>query len=259
MLRSIAINSATFKNCTLEEALKHIADAGYSFVELASMQGWCEHVNPYMSEHELDNVRRLLEKYGLTLSALAAHINFLESMKAEAQLISNICLARELGCKYVITSAGEGADEARIQALKRLDEVCADNGCILALEPHGACATGEILKRVIDDAATNNIVINFDTANVLFFGGADPLSDLESCVSRVGYVHLKDKRGGMGVWDFPAVGEGELPIKRVIEALDKAGYSGFLSVEIEFTPEGVSLAEITRSAKAALDNLNDML
>jgi L-ribulose-5-phosphate 3-epimerase len=47
-------------------------------------------------------------------------------------------------------------------------------------------------------------------------------------------VHLKDKRGGKDVPDFPPLGEGELDVARFLRRLRTAEYSGPVSMEIEF-------------------------
>ena len=47
-------------------------------------------------------------------------------------------------------------------------------------------------------------------------------------------MHLKDKRGGKGDWDFPAPGDGTIDFAGILGLLEAGGYDGPLSVEIEF-------------------------
>ena len=47
-------------------------------------------------------------------------------------------------------------------------------------------------------------------------------------------VHLKDKRGGKGVWDFPEPGGGHVDFAAILAILRDGGYDGPASVEIEF-------------------------
>ena len=70
-------------------------------------------------------------------------------------------------------------------------------------------------------------------------------------------VHLKDKRGGKGVWDFPEPGAGTVDFGSILRQLDEAGYSGPLSVEIEFQGEPwPPLAEVDACMKRACAHLN---
>jgi sugar phosphate isomerase/epimerase len=70
---------------------------------------------------------------------------------------------------------------------------------------------------------------------VVFYGGKKPEEEIKTCVDYVKYVHLKDKIGYDNTWNFPAVGQGELKLLEFMEYLDKYGYKGPYSIEIEYT------------------------
>ena len=72
-------------------------------------------------------------------------------------------------------------------------------------------------------------------------------------------MHLKDKRGGKGVWDFPEPGEGHVDFARVLGVLRDAGYDGPYSVEIEFQGEPwPPLDEVTRAMTSAYRHLSGL-
>jgi len=75
----------------------------------------------------------------------------------------------------------------------------------------------------------------------------------------IGHVHLKDKRAGQGVLDFPSLGEGELDIPAMLGELRESGFSGPVSMEIEFTnyeyPDWQACVEAARRGKAYWDSL----
>jgi sugar phosphate isomerase/epimerase len=81
------------------------------------------------------------------------------------------------------------------------------------------------------------VAINYDTANVYYFGGKIPTDDIKICASGVKYVHLKDKKGEQKEWNFPGVGNGELPLADFMDYMDAQGYTGPYSVEIEYTQD----------------------
>ena len=69
-------------------------------------------------------------------------------------------------------------------------------------------------------------------------------------------MHLKETTGGKGNWNFPAIGDGSVDFGRVLQILRDAGYSGPLSVEIEFGGEPwPPLAEVDAAMKRSYEHL----
>ena len=48
---------------------------------------------------------------------------------------------------------------------------------------------------MLDRIARKNVLINYDTANVEFYGGAKAVDDLPAALPKLVHCHLKDKRG----------------------------------------------------------------
>ena len=101
--------------------------------------------------------------------------------------------------------------------------------------------------------------INYDPGNVVYYVGARPEDDIKHGLGRYGHVHLKDQRGGQGVLDFPPLGEGELDILDMLRNLAGSGFSGPMSMEIEFVnyeyPDWDECVEAARRGKAFWDSL----
>jgi len=68
--------------------------------------------------------------------------------------------------------------------------------------------------------------------------GEEPYGDLEKNLKYALGIHLKDNIGGKGVWNFPAIGSGEIDIKRIFKIIEDGGYSSLITLEIEYTPAG---------------------
>ena len=129
----------------------------------------------------------------------------------------------------------------------------------LVLEIHGEYSTGAILNHVVELIDTPFVKINYDTANVIFYGGKNPEKDMDSCIQNIAYMHLKDKNGGSKEWDFPALGKGYINFPAIIKKLDQAGNQCPFSVEIEFTKDGPKdLDEINQAVKESYDYLVTM-
>lgn len=244
MNRRIAVCTNTYHGFSLEEALEGIAKAGFKLVELTAVRGWTEHVMPEMAAEKLQKVKDRMKELGLTCLSLSGHCNLTDEKRLN-DFRANMALAADFGAEYIISSTGEahfGKDEAftddvLIENIKKLLPDLEKHNLKLAIEVHGEYGTGADLARVVKGVGSPRVGINYDTANVVFYGGKAPLDDLKDCLPYVNYVHLKDKVGLDNVWNFPAVGKGDLELDKVIAYLDEAGRQLPLSVEIEFTAD----------------------
>ena len=128
-------------------------------------------------------------------------------------------------------------------------------GISICLETHGGLlATGEISKRLIQDIGKDNISINYDPGNVIFYGGVRPEDDIKKSADTVGHMHVKDQIGGPGVWNFPPTGTGEVDFQTIFAELDKAGFNGICSVEVEFQGEPwPALPDVDAAMKASYE------
>jgi Sugar phosphate isomerases/epimerases len=244
MNNRFAAHTNSYHGFALEEALRGIAAAGFKYVELSAVRGWTEHVMPEMSRQEKSRIQSLLNRYGLEPIALSGHCNLMEAERLQ-DFERTIALAGEFGCRYIISSTGEAhfgrnevfADEVLSGNIQKLIPALEKFGLTLALEIHGQYDTGARMLELVQKVNSPLVGINYDTANVVYYGGKSPLEDIKTCAPWVRAVHLKDKRGGGREWDFPGVGSGELPLAAFMDYMDRQGYRGPYSVEIEYTQD----------------------
>jgi sugar phosphate isomerase/epimerase len=243
----LAASTNSYHTYSLEQALDGIARAGFKSVELTSVPGWTEHVRRDATEEELAYVKELLAKNGLQAVSLSGHSD-LVSESGIAEFRKALKIAKKLGIRYVTTSTGGhdassagSLDEQRekfMANIRPLADEAKAMGIEICLETHGGLlATGEISKKLIQDIGKDNISINYDPGNVIFYGGVRPEDDIKKSADTVGHMHVKDQIGGPGVWHFPPTGTGEVDFTAIFAALDKAGFNGICSVEVEFQGE----------------------
>jgi sugar phosphate isomerase/epimerase len=264
MTDRLAASTNSYHTYSLEEALEGIAGAGFKSVELTSVPGWTEHVRRDAEDEELGYVKELLAMAGLEAVSLSGHSD-LVSEAGIAEFRKALKIAKKLGIKYVTTSTGGhdassagSLDEQRerfMANIRPLADEAAAQGIEICLETHGGLlATGEISKRLIQDIGKNNISINYDPGNVIFYGGVRPEDDIKGSADAVGHMHVKDQIGGKGVWNFPATGSGEVDFKTIFTELDKAGFNGVCSVEVEFQGEPwPSLEDVNAAMKTSYE------
>lgn len=140
----------------------------------------------------------------------------------------------------VVSGAGQPADSAErsrvIDHLRRLGDTAGAVGVTVALETHkGPTQNATAMLALLGELDHPHVRLNFDTGNIAYYNpGADPMAELEPVAHLVRNVHLKDNRGGFEDWYFPAVGAGgAVDFKRVREILDRHGFAGPYTIEIE--------------------------
>lgn len=265
MQRIIAVNSNCYHGFPIETAIEGISDAGFRYIELTATKGWTEHVFPDQSFRRLCEVERLLQWRGLTPFAMSGHCNLMDTARI-GDFIDNIRLASFFGCDYIVSSIGEAHLEDKAEVSDRevarhveaiLNEV-ERHDLTLVLEVHGKHGSGKILKRIVDEIHSPLVGINYDTANALFYGDVDLAEDLDACMDKILYMHLKDKGGKRDVWDFPALGKGWIDFPMVFRKLEAAHNNCPFSIEIEFTQAGVTDPEVVhRAVRESAEYLKD--
>ena len=260
MQRIIAANSNCYHGYSIEQAIDGIRRAGFHYVELTATKGWTEHVFADMPFERLLAVQDQLAAAGITPFSMSGHCNLMDTARI-GDFLKNIRLAAFFGCTYIVSSIGEAhlkdnavADNAAVAAhVSALVPELEKYNLTLVLETHGyEHGTGAVLADVVRRVGSPRVKINYDTANVIFYGGADPVRDLAGCVADVGYLHLKDKAGAPTEWNFPALGEGALDFPGIFRVLEQAGNLSPFSVEVEFTQAGpANLAEVDRAMAAS--------
>jgi L-ribulose-5-phosphate 3-epimerase len=273
LIGPLACSTLAFSGSNLETALGGIAEAGFKHVEIAAMPGYCDHLvrDGEPASQSVQRVRQALEMSGLAPISLSAHIDLvaappghLPALGAAAidLLLERVRIAAELGA-FIVNTQGANpstdADEALFLArIERVAREAEAAGVAIALEVEdGLTASAESILRLMPRLAGAPIFINFDTGNPPFYSGLDPLTELEPIVRWVRHVHLKDHRGGIGSYDFPAIGEGQLELGSLVRELVRLGYVGPVSAEIEFQHPTARppVSEIIRAVRLSRDRM----
>ena len=253
--RIIAVNSNCYHGFSIEQAIAGIKAAGFHYIELTATKGWTEHVFPDQSFERLLHVQDLLKESGLIPFAMSGHTNLMDTERI-GDFVNNIRLAHFFGCEYIVSSIGEAhlqdkavaSNQVVAEHIKGLVPYLEEYDMTLVLEVHGDHGTGAILKEICQLVDSDRVLINYDTANAIFYGDVDVAADVAGCLDKIGYVHLKDKAGGRQQWDFPALGKGYVDFPALFEMMDQADNLSPYSIEIEFTQAGAKdLAEVDQA------------
>jgi sugar phosphate isomerase/epimerase len=157
-------------------------------------------------------------------------------------------------CGFIPENPNEPLYKDAIAAIREVAEYCKTRSLNLR------CETGQetpiTLVRAIRDVGTGNIGVNFDAANLVMYGKANPADAVDLLGPYIQGVHAKD---GVYPTDPRQLGA-EVPIGRgvvnwpvIVQKLKAIGYANPLTIEREI--KGEKQAEDIRAAKAYLEKL----
>jgi L-ribulose-5-phosphate 3-epimerase len=246
MKQKVGATTSCWTGFTLEEALQGISKAGLKYTELSSMFEVCdskgeiaEHVVPeQMDEDDTQNLEKKIKSYSLLPMSISGHVYLVKSEGVEA-LKRRMDLARSIGADVVNTKTGDPSSQQEIKDffkhVSEAAEYASENKIFIGLETSGqyfntAKKAVPILKKINSEY----VKLNYDTANVIYYEDVYPEGDIEYGIEYMVHIHLKDKSGGKGKYDFPALGKGIINFEKIFNILIKHNYLGPLSIEIEF-------------------------
>jgi inosose dehydratase len=229
----------------IERAIGEIAQAGYQAVEV--FDG-----NLVQYEGKLGDLRNALKDSGLSLLAVYSGGNFIfpEILPEELWRIRKAAdLAGELGAEHLVVGGGAKRSVAATDedykrlagALDQIADLATDRGLVAHYHPH-LTTMAETPDQVRKVFALSKIYFCPDTAH-LFAAGGDPAKLILEHASRIRYVHLKDFR--REPFAFLPLGEGELDIDSILQALVTIKYNGWIAVELDAYDDPRAGAEIS--------------
>lgn len=216
---------------SLEDALKYLAELGVQAVELGT-GGYPgnAHANPdelLADESKIDNLKNLVSKYNMEISALSCHGNPVHPQKEIADAFhkefeKTVLLAEKLGIKRVITFSGCPGDspqskypnwvtcpwpddylkildyqwnEVLIPYWKKTAEFCKEHGVEkICFEMHpGFCVYNPETLLKLRNAVGDIIGANFDPSH-LFWQGIDPVAAIRKLGPAIYHFHAKDTK-----------------------------------------------------------------
>jgi sugar phosphate isomerase/epimerase len=107
--------------------------------------------------------------------------------------------------------------------------------------------TADLLRATLDELNSPSLKVNFDPANMLLYDMGDPIRAVEILGPDIQSVHVKDARrpSVAGQWgEEVPLGQGEVNIKRFIDALKRNGFTGPLIVEREVGDQARRLRDV---------------
>jgi len=157
-------------------------------------------------------------------------------------------------CGFIPENPNDPVYKETITAMREVARYCKRNGQNFRYET--GQETPIALVRAIQDVGLDNQGVNFDLANLILYGKANPVDAIELLGSYVHGIHAKD-----GLWptnprklgEEVPIGKGKVDFPRIVARLKELNYRGAVTIEREIS--GPQQVEDVRAAKAYLEKL----
>lgn len=157
-------------------------------------------------------------------------------------------------CGFIPENPNDPVYKETIAAMKEVAGYCKNNGQNFRYET--GQETPVTLVRAIEDVGLDNQGVNFDLANLILYGKANPVDAIELLGPYVQGIHAKDGLFPTNPRDLGKevpIGKGKVDFPRIIERLKQLNYQGAVTIERETS--GPQQVTDVREAKAYLEKL----
>lgn len=243
MKKKLSISEVTTKEWSLAEDVMNYTAAGLDGIGV-----WRDKLDAYGIEAGIDLITQSpLGAANLVDAGYFLHKTQSQTDRAIEDVFEAIDLAKRLGtdCLLIVTGdigsffrTREQAEQLVINALKEIMPTAEAVGIRLAIEPIATRYPGYTFlsnisdtMKIVDAVGSSHLGLLFDTDHL--YESPNLLVDIAATGDRIFSVHLNDMpaqpRPGI---DRKLLGEGVIPLKDIVAAIDSTGYSGFYDVEI---------------------------
>jgi L-ribulose-5-phosphate 3-epimerase len=157
-------------------------------------------------------------------------------------------------CGFIPENPNDAVYQETVAAMREVAGYCKRHGQDFRYET--GQETPITLVRAIQDVGMDNQGVNFDLANLILYGKANPVDAIELLGPYIQGIHAKD-----GLWptnprelgqEVP-IGKGKVDFPRIIARLKELNYRGAVTIEREIS--GPRQVEDVRASKAYLEKL----
>lgn len=237
------------------------------------------------TDEEVKDIKKLARKYRIKIGCLTRH-NFaglpsrMESLHSESYKAHMVkyrrCfeIANELDCPIVrIMSckkdmilfgshgaeqwvSAEGAWDAQVELYREPVAYAEKMGTMIVTENcnGGQITSNYLAAKLIKELNTDILKILWDPCNALYCTEQAYPAGYEAGEGLIGHIHIKDAKINIAraSVEFRSLGQGDMApyLYDIGEALKRDGYSGIVSLEANYRPEGREFIDGTRSSIA---------
>src|ERR1700732_4427468 len=237
----IAFSTLAFPDAPLAEAISLGSSWGYAGVELRVVDG--QLIDSSMSATERARVKQTIAAAHLPIVSVESSF-ILTADDAGPEVRRFLELANDWESPLIRVYGGPLAEEPRARRtqiekaakiLQGAAPLAEQLGVAVAIETHDSFSASSVVADLLAMVDSRWVGALWDTHHP-YRMGESPAEVYGHIGPRVLHVQAKDARRSAehkGGWQLVPLGEGEIPVREIIELLAAGGYRGYLSVEWE--------------------------
>lgn len=241
----LSVSSLACPDWSLEEIASACVTAGIAGIELRGLGGEIDITRLPAFNGDLPATLALLHRHQLQLPCFATSVTLVspspqrwQDMLDEAHRYATLAQKTATPFLRIFGGAipkGMSEDEALAMAqrhLRQVVKICRPRGVQALLETHDIWATAAAARRLLHEFDPAEAGVLWDIEHPAR-QGESPADTAASLHRWIRHVHLKDSLITDGVSKPRLLGQGDLPVEAVLQALSFLGYDGWICLETE--------------------------
>ena len=237
----LAFSTLAFPGTTLARAASLGSEYGYQGIELRLIDG--ELIDPSMPASARSAVRQTVAAVGLPIVAVDSSIRLTDTDPGP-DISRFLSLASEWECPLVRVFGGGLSDDPQVRfeqlagaarVLEASIPLAERAGVAIGLETHDAFSSAAVVAEVLAMVDSTWVGAVWDSHHP-YRMGETPSEVYDLVGQRVLLAQVKDARRAperADGWQLTLLGQGEVPVREMLDLLDRGGYQGWISVEWE--------------------------
>lgn len=217
-------------------------DLGFDGIEIRGLGDdiYAVKAKPF-TDSQISKTVRKLNEIGIEIPCLSSGCCLKDKDKLDeviSEISSYINLAVKLGTPFIRILGdkepmpnGEVDDAYVAEVLTKLADIAKDKGITLLVETNGVYADTKRLNNLLNKVDRIEVAALWDMHHPYRYAGETPAQTVANLGEHIKYCHVKDSVMKDGKAEYKLMGEGDMPIKEMLEELKKIGYDGYISLE----------------------------
>ena len=238
----IAFSTLACPDYSWQEIYTMAKDTGFDGIEIRGLGNEIFAVKaPPFTGAALPETLKKLRALHLEIPCFSSNCCLRDAANAEAnreEIRQYISLAERTGAPFVRILADlspapecEVDDQAVLAQLRELAPLAERAGVTLLVETNGVYADTKRLASLLERVSSDAVAALWDMHHPYRYFGESPEQTVQNLGAYIRYVHVKDSVMRGGKPEYRMMGEGDLPIDAMMQALRSVCYDGYISLE----------------------------
>ena len=217
-------------------------DLGFDGIEIRGIQGraFAPNTAPFQLNRR-ERTRQQLERLGLEIPCFSSNCELADDSRREDninEVTSYIELASDMGTPYVrlllsrdIHPVGGVNDDYIVDLLQQLGDIASIYDVTLLVETTSEYADTARLASVLNKVGMDSVGALWDLHHPYRLNGEAPATSVANLGRHLRYCQVKDSIANGDHFEYRMMGEGDLPLYQMFDALEAVGYDGYMTFE----------------------------